>query len=457
MKIRWFPPLFKQGSQRRLFGSSKLQLRDVFTPGGLPSVTYVGRDHLELETKILDAVARGYSFNVVTGPTKSGKSVLCSRVLAPHNPVVIEGGGIRSEEDFWAHLAYYLKIADSATRARATGSALKSKGGVEAGGLGLKSAVHLEASGSDTRTASLTYRNVGMLAAIERLLEAKRALIVDDFHFIDPAVQKALIRSLKGAVFKGLPVFLLAVPHRAFDPVTVENEVEGRFKHISIPRWSPDDLLLIPRQGFPALNVMVERAVPRQICENAFGNPLLVQEICSELCLKNGIREHLDDVRELGGAHLEAVYKEMAENKGFPLYERLKTGPRDGGRQLLEMHGGGHEEIHTAIMAAVARLGPKNDTTLDEIRGSLQALLSQTAQVPSVDSLNAILVAISRTARQTATGEPPIEWMEQESKLAIIDPFLLFYLKWTFKDQRSAPSNSSAVSGPGQLESVEDK
>ena len=35
--------------------SQNLQLKDVFTPGGQPSVTYVSRSHLGLEQKVMEA------------------------------------------------------------------------------------------------------------------------------------------------------------------------------------------------------------------------------------------------------------------------------------------------------------------------------------------------------------------------------------------------------------------
>lgn len=84
-------------------------------------------------------------------------------------------------------------------------------------------------------------------------------------------------------MFKGLAVILLAVPHRAFNPMTAEQELEGRFKHVEIPPWDMDDLLQIPSRGFEALNVKNDPRLNRRICEEGFGNPLLVQEICSEL------------------------------------------------------------------------------------------------------------------------------------------------------------------------------
>ncbi len=82
--------------------AEKILLRDVFTPGGQPSVTYVSREHLGLEQRVADALARGFAINVVTGPTKSGKTVLCNHILGQGGPsVTVEGGQVRSEEDFW--------------------------------------------------------------------------------------------------------------------------------------------------------------------------------------------------------------------------------------------------------------------------------------------------------------------------------------------------------------------
>lgn len=97
---------------------SQIPLSDVFTPGGLPSITYVSRDHLELEKELSDAIARGFAFIVVTGPTKSGKTVLCRRVLERDPLIVVEGGQIRTEADFWSNITHQLSIAAQTTRSR---------------------------------------------------------------------------------------------------------------------------------------------------------------------------------------------------------------------------------------------------------------------------------------------------------------------------------------------------
>lgn len=108
--------------------AERLLLKEVFTPGGQPSITYVSRDHLGLEQRVADALARGFAINVVTGPTKSGKTVLCNHVLGQGGAsVTVEGGQVRSEGDFWAQIVHGLDLGRERTRKEA-GTASESVG-----------------------------------------------------------------------------------------------------------------------------------------------------------------------------------------------------------------------------------------------------------------------------------------------------------------------------------------
>lgn len=172
-----------------------------------------------------------------------------------------------------------MNLASAASKGRADTTSITTTGEVSGGIpgiLGGKGSGSLSDAAQDS--SSLTYTNVPIIASLDKMINEEISLLVDDFHYLDHSVQKSVIQALKGAVFKGLTVFLLAVPHRAFDPITVENEVEGRFKHIEIPEWSIDDLVLIPQRGFAALGVAVDDKSIKEICDEAFGNPLLVQE-----------------------------------------------------------------------------------------------------------------------------------------------------------------------------------
>lgn len=418
-----------------------LKLKEVFTPGGQPSVTYVSRAHLELEDRVKQALARGYAIIVVTGPTKSGKTVLCNHVLSQAGrSISIEGGQVRSEAAFWSQVAYALEVGSEITEKDASGSGDDLSTG---GKVGIPHLVELNVGKKETKTRSRE-RSVKIdvdvqRAALDDLVINDISLLVDDFHYIPQGDQKGIIQALKGAIFKGLSVVLLAVPHRAFDPMTVEHEVEGRFKHVEIPPWDVSDLLLIPQRGFQALNIESTAELNLAICNEGFGNPLLVQEICSELCIKNGIFEKQPSLFKLDGRLLNQALSDIARSKGFPKYSKLKAGPdARKKRQLRNFKDGSALDKYAAILKAIASVGPKPRTGYDEIRSALQNLLV-TSSMPAKHEITSALVNMSKIAREKIEGEPPIEWVAAEDALVITDPFLLFYMKWA--EHHEAPGS----------------
>ena len=82
--------------------SDPLRVSDVFVPGGFPVHTYVPRDELQLEEKVADYLDERYKVLSLSGPTKSGKTVLVRRV-AP-DALWVSGGEIETASDFWTLL-----------------------------------------------------------------------------------------------------------------------------------------------------------------------------------------------------------------------------------------------------------------------------------------------------------------------------------------------------------------
>ena len=401
-------------------------------------MTYVSRDHLGLEQRVKDALVRGYSINVVTGPTKSGKTVLCNHVLGQSGTsVTIEGGQVRSEQDFWEQIAYELNVASEHSRkvSSTTGENLEFSAGltipvIKTGGK------KGSASGRSSEQGA-TYNVNFQRAALEALMANEASLLVDDFHYIDKDVQRKIIQALKGAVFKGLSVVLLAVPHRAFDPMTVEQELEGRFKHVEIPPWITEDLIQIPERGFLALNITSTDELNRAICGEGFGNPLLVQEICSELCIKNGVLERAPVATSLDSRLLEPALNEIAKSKGFPKFSKLKAGPDAKKKRMLrDFKDGRAQDKYSAILTALATLGPKPRTSYEDLREALQGLLTS-GSMPAKHEVTAALTNMSKIAKKEIEGEPPLEWVESDDSLVITDPFLLFYMKWAAEHRDS--------------------
>lgn len=73
---------------------------EVFVPGGIPTYTYNPRKSKNIEDKLEDS-ATSFKLIVVTGPTKSGKTVLVNKIFPRGEALWIDGGSITSEDNFW--------------------------------------------------------------------------------------------------------------------------------------------------------------------------------------------------------------------------------------------------------------------------------------------------------------------------------------------------------------------
>ncbi len=206
----------------------------------MPELTYVPRTERDLERRLGEVEDNLCKLVVVTGPTKTGKTVLVRKVLRSEKPLVwIDGGLVNSEEDFWneclngLHSHQELEVETEVTNedALATKAGVKiglGPVGAEFGGQGTQT------TGSKTRTKTAV---VGSLRARAiRAMQAQHAtLVVDDFHYLKRPLQGEIVRALKAAVFDGFAAVVIAIPHRRYDAVRVEREMNGRIEPVKVP------------------------------------------------------------------------------------------------------------------------------------------------------------------------------------------------------------------------------
>ena len=82
----------------------------VFVAGGNPTVTYVKRAELHVERNLARGIASPSQIVSLSGPSKSGKTVLCKRVLGEREYVWIEGGQLESADGLWSSVSSELKL-----------------------------------------------------------------------------------------------------------------------------------------------------------------------------------------------------------------------------------------------------------------------------------------------------------------------------------------------------------
>lgn len=397
-----------------------VKTKDVFVAGGMPTHTYVDRKSLKLDRKLKTEIREGYKIICVTGPTKSGKTVLCKHVLGSRKSIWVYGGQVKSSDDFWRQLISGLDIPIDETFYDET----KSTGGLNA----------LVVAQTDlTLGHQKRFENLNLRRIFKYLREEDIALVVDDFHFLDPVLQKDVVRVLKSEVFDGLSTILIAVPHRAFDAINVEREMEGRFSHVSIPSWEIDDLIRIGEIGFPELGMIVSQADVNGFAVEAFGSPLLMQRFCSRLCDHYDVEGTIYPARNFRPAEqtCDDIFKGVAEQFGLPTFDKLSKGPQARSKRILRRQvNGGNLDIYECLLKAISRTGPLDKIHYNQLRDSLKEFVVE-ADTPQKHEVSAALGHMSTIAKDEIEGEPVLEWAEDY--LYLTDPFLMFYMKWSHR------------------------
>src|SRR5699024_2660118 len=205
---------------------------EVFIPGGMPQTTYVSREHLGIEASVEEwSQGPHTSLLSVSGPTKTGKTVLLKRFFP--EALWLSGGALETAEELWESVCDTLEVftdhdlsASSSDQQTKTGNATVSAGVAQAGGL-------ISDTGSSPPTLSRSRRRSNQSAAREALRLNKPTLISDDFHYLESDELIKIIRGVKELVSEGLPVMLASVPDRAFDAVRVGEVMTGRLGNMS--------------------------------------------------------------------------------------------------------------------------------------------------------------------------------------------------------------------------------
>lgn len=395
----------------------------VFIPGGLPKETYVERKHLGIEGQVT-AWAQGAHTSLlsVSGPTKTGKTVLLKRFFP--DAVWFSGGAIDTAEEFWAAVCDELEVFTDygLSSGRSEQHSKGANAGLDAGFANL---------GGDVSEGSTTERGVTRgrtrslkSAARKALANDKPVVVIDDFHYIPQEEQAKIIRGVKDLVFEGVPIILVAVPHRAYDAVRVEKEMTYRVENVPLGDWGQADLEQIAVQGFAALGVGIAPGTATRLAVESFGSPHLMQSHCLALALSAAPGE-----TSLSEPEWEPFFRARAAAASKGAFDLLKQGPRQrDDRKVRTLKSGIKTDIYGAVLAAIAETGTSTQLRYEEVRAALKAVLAE--DPPQRQEVTNVLEQMTGIARNKIEGEPVLEYDVHLSTLYIADPFFAYYLRW---------------------------
>jgi hypothetical protein len=423
----------------------------VFVPGGRPTITYVPRGDLRLEDEVASYLRNRHKILSVSGPTKTGKTVLLKNQITENfSPLWLSGGVITSIDDFWSAVADELGLP---TEIGMDGGVSHTEAGKLSGELNVGAA-----KGGRSKDQSVTReRNMSERTTVSPRQASRRKLredpnyvvIIDDFHYVPPAVQVDIVRGMKDLVFDGVGFVVAAVPHRAYDVVRVEKEMTGRVAQLEVGFWSAHDLRKIATSGFDALNVVVNDSLIRRLVQEPFQSPHLMQEFCRELCSAAGIWETCQNPTGIGEPEWSAFFTQLAPGASKAAFDLLARGPRQrSDRKIRYLRDGKETDIYGAVLRAIAATGPLTELKYEELRSALRAVLATTDDPPQKHEVTRVLDEMTKIAREQIDGEPVVDYDSELATLYISDPYFAYWLRWgTHLVTTSATSHEVVESG----------
>ena len=309
------------------------ELNEVFTPGGMPKYTYIERTSRNVADELRSARGSG-KLVLVTGLTKSGKTVLVQRIFPRDKSIWFDGGSFTSEEEFWNMLQddlnLYNSLEEIETNTKSSDFTSEIKAEVGNGFFAkISSKITSILRKTNTEGFKRSRRTSSKSQVIRHLQKNKNPLVIDDFHYLPRDAQRNIIRALKSPIFNRVPVIFIAIPHRKFEVIKIEREMTGRVNNLDIPSWQDEELKGIALTGFPLLNVkFIDDTVINQLAAEACGSPHLMQEFCHKICSVNGINKTLSEEKLIDTVDFQKLFPDISEETGRQVFEKLKRGPR---------------------------------------------------------------------------------------------------------------------------------
>src|ERR1700730_5104876 len=109
-----------------------LKVVEVFTPNDVPTFTYVDRPTHKLEQRLEQAFQIPKMIISISGPSKSGKTVLVNKVIEKDNLIPLSGASIRTADELWSKVLGWME--SPITISEKDASAVKGEITLKAGG-----------------------------------------------------------------------------------------------------------------------------------------------------------------------------------------------------------------------------------------------------------------------------------------------------------------------------------
>lgn len=380
----------------------------VFKPGTYPELTYVVRQSVETkytyEERLQQSLKIDGYLTYIIGPSKTGKTVLCERVIGRENMVSMSGSDFARASDFWEMLGKKVGLSMNAEISEQQSDLSKTE--------------------QKSTTVKKNYKG-NKDRVIEYFKANNKVFVLDDFHYATPDIQYDIACQLKEVIRLDFKAVVISLPHRSDDAIRLNPDLAGRIPVIEIKSWEQNQLEEIARKGFKELNVFIDEALITRIALESIHSPQLMQAICLNIGLLPSDHEKITDEVVEESCRFTCINLPYGD-----VVRILKAGPPTRGQKRLqyELKDHTHKDIYSFILKVLADNPPLVEIDLEELMKRIQD--------------NTVNVKIARERVKNALkkwqdildhSDPlyqVVEW--KDDIMHIQDSPFLFYIRWSF-------------------------
>jgi hypothetical protein len=411
-----------------------MRVYDVFTPTDVPTYTYVDRSAQNLESQLRNAIRTPGMIASLSGPSKSGKTVLIRKVISQDSLITVSGAAITEPGHLWDRVLNWMEAPSSTTHStgHTFSGEVAAKVQASAGIVVAKAQVEGEgkAGYGYERAKERVFERAGIDQVVKEIGGSDFVVFIDDYHYMPKDVQAAVGKQIKEAAERGINICTASVPHRRDDVVRGNAELRGRVQGIDFAFWSEAETRCIAEQGFSALNRKLPPFVFDRMAKEAFGSPQLMQQICLQACMRLGIDEKADvevDV-PVSENDLIKIFEQASTTTEFSsLLEGLHEGPKQRGstRNQFKFSDGTSGDVYRCILLGLRENPPRLSFPYAEIYERTRKVCNEDA--PAGSSVASALEQMPEIATDLEPNAQIIEW--SDDVLDIVDPYFLYYLR----------------------------
>lgn len=410
---------------------------EVFTPGGLPTITFVDEHLTEKKKHFLNVLETGKTLISISGPSKSGKTVFVEQILGKGSIIQITGAGITSSHELWTRVFNIVGTPSKQTSTQGSGTSFGISGSGEVAGSAIvvKGKATAGVSGTYASNSQATSEiNVDIVSTlISELGGSGIAIFIDDFHYLPTDVQTEVAMQIKELIRNDVIIICASTPYRSDDVIRGNTDLRGRVFPIDFDYWDVETLTEIAKLGFNELGIRHDNSAVKFLAQEAAGSPQLMQYLCLNTCFELDVKETPKEPISFENDFdtIHNVCRVTSATADYSsIIECMKDGPKTRGsdRNLYETSFRWQGDVYKILAKALSLNPPQLTIRYSELMTRVSRVCKN--ETPSGSSL---INACQHSASiiNGKSGEFIVEWDHENDVFDIMDPYFLFYLRWS--------------------------